>query len=262
MITDSSIPKPTFASDSILSMDALYTFFLTPPSPSTKRRPRDRRHFCVEAEVQEIRVCTNRTCRKQGSFQTLETLSGLAPPNVAVKPCGCLGRCGGGPNLAVLPDGLIVGHCGTAARAAEVMSNLVGVGEGSDSYDAKNSLEALALRKRAEIEFEKQNFTEAELLLSQALRYRVKTIWWSIVRLAQANYSGALEDAREALALAPEYAEAYICQGDAFLELKQYDSAEKSYLASIDIDPSIRRSKSFKARISKLQEKIVAASKL
>ncbi|KAF7831810.1 tetratricopeptide repeat protein 1-like [Senna tora] len=43
--------------------------------------------------------------------------------------------------------------------------------------------------------------------------------------------------------------QAYICQGDAFLELKQYDSAEKSYLASVDIDPSIRRSKSFKVAL-------------
>lgn len=158
-------------------MEALHVFFLTSPSPLTaepfspsKRLRRRRRDFpfSVEAGQQEIQVCTNRTCRKQGSFQTLETLSGLAPPNVAVKPCGCLGKCGAGPNLAVLPDGLIVGHCGTAARAAEVMMGLVSEGEGSGSYDVKKSLDALALRKRAEIEFEKQNFTEAELLLSQA----------------------------------------------------------------------------------------------
>lgn len=84
----------------------------------------------------------------------------------------------------------------------------------------------------------------------------------SVVRLALGKYSGALEDAREALALAPEYAEAYLCQGDAFLELKQFDSAEKSYLASIDIDPSIRRSKSFKARIAKLEEKVAVANNL
>ncbi|XP_028772680.1 tetratricopeptide repeat protein 1-like [Neltuma alba] len=245
-------------------------FTTTPFAPSKRQRRRRRRNlpFSVEAEQQEIRVCTNRTCRKQGSFQTLETLSGLAPPNVAVKPCGCLGKCGAGPNLAVLPDGLIVGHCGTAARAAEVMMGVVSMEEGSDSYDAKKSLDALALRKRAEIEFEKQNFTEAELLLSQAIELKpfggIHVIYKcrSAVRLALSNYSGALDDAREALELAPEYAEAYLCQGDALLELKQFDTAEKSYLASIDIDPSIRRSKSFKARIAKLEEKVAAANKL
>lgn len=162
-------------------MEALSDFFLTSPSPLTNHHtlltttsfapPKLRgRRFSVEAGKQEIRVCTNRTCRKQGSFQTLETLSGLAPPNVAVNPCACLGRCGAGPNLALLPDGIIVGHCGTAARAAEVVFSLFAVGEGSGSFDAKSSLDALALRKRAEIEFEKQNFTQADLLLSQALR--------------------------------------------------------------------------------------------
>ncbi|XP_027341787.1 uncharacterized protein LOC113854773 isoform X2 [Abrus precatorius] len=190
-------------------MDNSYTLFLSSPlamAPSVKRC---RFSCCAKAQqLQEIRVCTNRTCRRQGSFQTLETLSGLAPPNVDVKSCGCLGRCGGGPNLAVLPDGLIVGHCGTAARAAEVMAALFAGG-----YDAKCCLDALALRKRADVEFAKGNFADAELLLSQAIDLKpfggIHVIFKcrSFVRLELGNYSGALEDAREALALAPGYSE-------------------------------------------------------
>ncbi|KAI4347351.1 hypothetical protein L6164_008167 [Bauhinia variegata] len=260
-----------------METQALHNFSLSSPplvsihhtlpfAPPKRRRIRDHLHHCVKAEIQEIRVCTNRTCRKQGSFETLETLSGLAPPSITVKPCGCLGRCGAGPNLVVLPDGLIVGHCGTPAKAAELMVNFLVVEEKLDSNDAKNSLDALALRKRAEIEFQKNNFSEAELLLSQAIELKpfggIHVIYKcrSMVRLALGNYPGALEDAREALKLAPEYAEAYICQGDAFLALDQFDSAEKSYSISLDIDPSIRRSKSFKARITKLQEKLAAAN--
>ncbi|MED6216439.1 hypothetical protein PIB30_007783 [Stylosanthes scabra] len=214
------------------------------------------------ANAQEIRVCTNRTCRRQGSFQTLETLSALAPPNLAVNSCGCLGRCGAGPNLAILPDGLIVGHCATASQAAQLMSTLF---SGSDA-DAKISLEALALRKRAEIEFQNRNLSEAELLLSQAIDLKpfggmhVSFKCRSVVRLELGNYRGALQDAVEALNLAPRYSEAYICQGDAFLALNEFDSAEQSYLACLDIDPLIRRSKSFKARISKLQEKVAAVN--
>ncbi|XP_061364119.1 uncharacterized protein LOC133307597 isoform X2 [Gastrolobium bilobum] len=178
-----------------------HTLTLLLISPPPKRcRPKAQ-------QLQEIRVCTNRTCRRQGSFQTLETLSGLAPPNVAIKSCGCLGRCGGGPNLVVLPDGLIVSHCGTAARAAEVMVSLFADG------DSKTSLDALALRKRADIEFEKRNFTDAELLLSQAIDLKpfggihVTFKCRSFVRLELGNYYGALEDAREALTLAPGYSE-------------------------------------------------------
>lgn len=118
----------------------------------------------VEAELKEIRVCTNRTCRRQGSIQTLETLTSLAPPVVTVKSSGCLGQCGAGPNIVALPDGVVIRHCGTAARAAEIMVELCGL---RGSVDADKCLEALALRKRAEAEIEKGNFSEGELLLSQ-----------------------------------------------------------------------------------------------
>lgn len=75
------------------------------------------------------------------------------------------------------------------------------------------------------------------------------------------NFSAALEDVREALELAPNYTEAYICQGDVFLAMDQYDAAEKSYSTCLQIDPSICRSKSFKTRIGRLQEKQTAANK-
>ncbi|KAK7320221.1 hypothetical protein RJT34_04957 [Clitoria ternatea] len=215
----------------------------------------------AQQQLREIRVCTNRACRRQGSFETLETMSCIAPPNATVKSCGCLGRCGGGPNLVVLPDGLIVSHCGTAARAAEVMGTLF-----AGAYDPKTCLDALALRKRADLEFAKRNFSEAELLLSQAIDSKpfggIHVIFKcrSIVRLELGNYSAALQDAREALALAPGYSEACICEGDALLALNKFDLAEQSYLASLDIDSSIRHSKWFKARITKLQEKLADAN--
>ncbi|KAL5749262.1 hypothetical protein ACOSP7_023865 [Xanthoceras sorbifolium] len=243
------------------------------PSPSmskfnylSKSRSPPLHRRIIYSELKEIRVCTNRTCRRQGSMQTLETLSGLARPDVAVNSCGCLGRCGAGPNIVALPDGLFVGHCGTAARACQVMVELCGGGRSGSVDDAKTSLEALALRKRAESEIEKRDFSEAEILLSQAIDlkpfggmhfiYKVR----SLARLAMGDYSGALEDVREALKLAPNYTEAYICQGDIFLAMDQYDASEKSYATCLEIDPSIRRSKSFKSRIVKLQEKLTAAN--
>ncbi|XP_045829647.1 uncharacterized protein LOC123921237 isoform X2 [Trifolium pratense] len=219
-----------------------------------------------QQQLQELRVCTNRTCRRQGSFQTLETLSGIAPPNVSVKSSGCLGCCGAGPNLVFLPDGLIIRHCGTASRCSEVMVSLFGGGGGDNNHNSNTSLDALALRKRADVEFQNKNFAEAELLLSQAIDLKpfgglhVTFKCRSFVRMELGNYSGALEDANEALALALGYSEAYICQGDAFLALNKFDLAEQSYLTSLDIDPSIRNSKSFKARITKLQEKLASVN--
>ncbi|XP_062026792.1 uncharacterized protein LOC133743067 [Rosa rugosa] len=225
---------------------------------NSKPTPRLRCSIII-SEIQEIRVCTNRSCRRQGSMQTLETITALAPPTVAVKSCGCLSCCGNGPNLVALPAGTLVGHCGTRARAAEVLVALCGGAWDSDAAD--KSLEALALRNKAEIELNNNNnFSQAELFLSQAIELRpiggihITYKDRSVARLALGNHSGALEDAAQALALNPIYPEAYICQGDAFLAMSHFDSAQKSYLTALQIDPSIRRSKSFKARIANLEK--------
>lgn len=50
--------------------------------------------------------------------------------------------------------------------------------------------------------------------------------------------------------------QAYICLGDAFLAMDKFDSAESSYLTSLHIDPSVRRSKSFKVSFYLMQDLI------
>lgn len=134
---------------------------------STKRRRKSPTVLAEKHETLEIRVCVNRSCSRQGSRSILDVLSGIAPPALAVSSCGCLGRCGAGPNLAVIPPGSVVGHCGTSARAARLLAELCGPG-----FDPDKNLEALALRKQAEYELEKENFDEAEALLSEAIELR------------------------------------------------------------------------------------------
>ncbi|KFK39095.1 hypothetical protein AALP_AA3G200400 [Arabis alpina] len=214
--------------------------------------------------VKELRVCTNRTCRKQGSFQILETLTSLAPPDLRVSPTGCLGRCGSGPNLVALPQGLLLRHCATPSRAAEIMLSLCGDGrEASSSSAVTDALAALALTNNALSQIESGNLAEAEELLTQALELKpyggLHKIFKhrSVAKLGMLDYSGALEDISRALALAPNYSEAYICQGDVYVAKGQYDLAEKSYLKCLEIDPSLRRSKPFKVRIANLQKKAV-----
>ncbi|XP_008805773.1 small glutamine-rich tetratricopeptide repeat-containing protein 2 [Phoenix dactylifera] len=223
-------------------------------SPASWRR----RRAAAAAEKVEIRVCVNRSCGRQGSREILAVLSALAPTGVAVTSCGCLGRCGAGPNLAVLPAGSLVGHCGTAARAAQLLADLCG-----SAFDPQRSLEVLTLRKKGERELEKGNAAEAEALLSQALGlepsgglhfiYKSR----SSARLAIGDNAGALDDANEASRIDPKYPQAYICQGDAFLAMGEWNAAEKAYSTALQLDPSIRRSKSFKAQVAKLQENLI-----
>lgn len=44
------------------------------------------------------------------------------------------------------------------------------------------------------------------------------------------------------------FMQAFICKGDVFMARDQLDAAEMAYSAALKIDPSLRRSKSFKVR--------------
>ncbi|MBD2343209.1 (2Fe-2S) ferredoxin domain-containing protein [Anabaena subtropica] len=51
-----------------------------------------------------VRICQNRTCKKQGAKQVLAAFEALPVPDVTVTGSSCLGQCGNGPMVLVLPD--------------------------------------------------------------------------------------------------------------------------------------------------------------
>ncbi len=54
-------------------------------------------------EPTSILVCQNRTCRKQGAADVLAAFRDLDLPSISIEGCGCLGNCGNGPMVLVLP---------------------------------------------------------------------------------------------------------------------------------------------------------------
>ncbi|MGB3404207.1 MAG: (2Fe-2S) ferredoxin domain-containing protein [Microcoleaceae cyanobacterium] len=52
----------------------------------------------------QILVCQNRTCRKQGSPQVLKAFQTVNAPNIEITATGCLGHCGSGPMVVILPE--------------------------------------------------------------------------------------------------------------------------------------------------------------
>lgn len=52
----------------------------------------------------EVLICQNRTCRKQGAAKILAAFEANLIPNVTVKNSSCLGKCGNGPMVLILPD--------------------------------------------------------------------------------------------------------------------------------------------------------------
>ncbi|MGJ3248201.1 MAG: (2Fe-2S) ferredoxin domain-containing protein [Elainellaceae cyanobacterium] len=54
--------------------------------------------------TQTILVCQNKTCRKSGSKQVLAAFEHHSLPNTDIVASGCLGQCGNGPMVLILPD--------------------------------------------------------------------------------------------------------------------------------------------------------------
>jgi (2Fe-2S) ferredoxin len=58
-----------------------------------------------------ILICQNRTCRKQGAVKILEAFQAIALPlDVEITASGCLGQCGNGPMVLVLPAQIWYSH--------------------------------------------------------------------------------------------------------------------------------------------------------
>lgn len=53
---------------------------------------------------QTIRICQHRSCRKFGAASVLATFEQLAPETVEIETVQCLGQCGNGPMVLVLPE--------------------------------------------------------------------------------------------------------------------------------------------------------------
>jgi (2Fe-2S) ferredoxin len=50
-----------------------------------------------------ILICQNRTCKKQGAADVLAAFRTHNDPEITYEGCGCLGNCGNGPMVLVLP---------------------------------------------------------------------------------------------------------------------------------------------------------------
>jgi (2Fe-2S) ferredoxin len=55
-------------------------------------------------EKKQVLICQNRTCGKQGSAQILAAFKNSYVEGVTVVASGCLGKCGNGPMVLVLPE--------------------------------------------------------------------------------------------------------------------------------------------------------------
>jgi (2Fe-2S) ferredoxin len=58
----------------------------------------------ISMSVRSVLVCQNRTCKKQGANAVLAAFKASPIDDVTVVASGCLGQCGNGPMVLILPD--------------------------------------------------------------------------------------------------------------------------------------------------------------
>ncbi|MEO1376006.1 MAG: (2Fe-2S) ferredoxin domain-containing protein [Cyanobacteria bacterium J06635_10] len=54
--------------------------------------------------MESIQVCQNRACKKQGAAKVLAAFEANLVPGVTVTGRSCLGQCGNGPMVLILPE--------------------------------------------------------------------------------------------------------------------------------------------------------------
>ncbi len=69
-------------------------------------------------------VCRHRTCRRDGADAVWECLRTFAPE--AAEETGCLGLCGGGPMVLVVPEGVYYWRITPKKAAAIAVQHLQG----------------------------------------------------------------------------------------------------------------------------------------
>ncbi len=68
-----------------------------------------------------VLVCQNRTCRKQGAAKVLAAFGKLSPSEVEVVASSCLGQCGSGPMVLVVPEE--VWYCGVCEEEVAAIAD-------------------------------------------------------------------------------------------------------------------------------------------
>ena len=175
---------------------------------------------------------------------------------VRAREAGCLGRCGAGPNLAVLPQGLVVqGVSGSGEHVARLLERQCGAAGARRSLGPWRALrDGRALIQGGRAEAAADRLSEG-LELCTALEEEVPeaspaaAAFWrqrllsnrSAARLSAGNPAAALDDARAVVALAPNWPSGFLRLGDCLSDLGHCLAAGEAYAAAEDLDPALAR---------------------
>ncbi len=64
----------------------------------------------MNSSKKQVLICQNRTCRRQGSQQVTAAFQQYSLEGVEIKKSGCLGECGNGVMVLILPEEIWYWH--------------------------------------------------------------------------------------------------------------------------------------------------------
>ncbi|KAK9816074.1 hypothetical protein WJX74_010856 [Apatococcus lobatus] len=222
------------------------------------------RSTCTRAsastEPYELRVCTNKTCKKQGSQQVLKFAQDLSLDEVKIKEVGCLGDCGKGPNMFLRPLDVKLNGMGSPARVTDLLKSVCNV-------DVPQSLlKATEKRLAGNREARDGNLEQAIALFTEGLEAnppRGKHLLYanrSGANLTLGRKDEALQDANSAAESAPaDFSTAYIRQVEAYAAKGAYREAESSLHAGGKRCPAFASSPEFSMLQRALDKQLATA---
>lgn len=74
----------------------------------------------------QVLICQNKTCNRQGSAEVLAAFQAHSIADIPVRGSGCLGQCGSGPMVLVLPEEIWYSRVHPGEAIAIIEQHLLG----------------------------------------------------------------------------------------------------------------------------------------
>lgn len=166
---------------------------------------------------EKIKVCHNTRCKNQGSPLVIQDIEELVQGQCPVVKCGCLGKCGEGPNVEIEVDGVPHIHSDLSTyqnvlhfvdEIAEIEVNLQVIEVGQHKYDARHTENHATRLKLTNACIEK--VTKELKGSSQQPKLMADLLVMRSQDLLSEDPPHALTDASNAVELAPKWPQALL----------------------------------------------------
>lgn len=80
----------------------------------------------TSGNLKYVLVCQNLTCRKQGATEVLAAFQKMPIPGYAVVGTPCMGQCGNGPMVRIVPEEIWYSHVQPGEVPSVITRHLIG----------------------------------------------------------------------------------------------------------------------------------------